>query len=170
MGWYARTGASRTLLEFAVDLGWNCFAKEMYSPLPFETRRLLYWLCFAKGGYSLFVSGLQWMWMWSILQKGCAPLSKADNCRVPLFHYFAVNLHNRLNCLKGGIGVSRILSSYSMAYWNLMAASLIEIGQNSFFVSPVKLWNWRQKTWIFQHYWFVRGGNTSQSDARFGNL
>ena len=40
----------------------------LYSPLPFETRRLFCWLCYAKrgrggGGNPIFVWGLQWMWM-----------------------------------------------------------------------------------------------------------
>ena len=42
--------ASLQCLNFAVDLDRHYFAKEMYCPLPFETRRLLYRLCYAKGG------------------------------------------------------------------------------------------------------------------------
>ena len=81
-----------------------------------------------KGSNPLFVWGLQWMWMWIVFII-------TDNCCVPLFHYFAFNLHNRLNCLGDGISMSRILSSYSMAYRNLMAVILIETDQNSFCLS-----------------------------------
>ena len=30
-------GASLTMLEFAVDLGWNCFAEETHNPIPVDT-------------------------------------------------------------------------------------------------------------------------------------
>ena len=59
-------------------------------------------------------------------------LIKTVNSHVPLFHHFAVKLHNRLNCLEDGISMSRTLSSYSMADQNLMAVVLIGTDQNNF--------------------------------------
>ena len=143
--WYdmREWGASLTMFEFAVALGWNCFSKEMYSFLPFETRRLLYWLCFAKGGTPSSFEAFSECGCKVLRKRGVHPLSKTDNCRVPLFHYFAANLHNRLNCLADEISMSRMLLSYAMAYLNLMAVILIETDQNRFFVFPVKFWNWR---------------------------
>ena len=60
-----------------------------------------------KWGIPLFAWGLQWLWMCSVLQKGCAPSIKTDNCRVPLFHHFAVSVLHRLNCIKDEIRTRR---------------------------------------------------------------
>ena len=49
-------------------------------------------------------------------ERGVHPFIKMDNCCVPLFHYFAVNLHNMLNCLEDGISMNRTRLSYSIWY------------------------------------------------------
>ena len=141
MGWFARRHIS-TLLEFSCLLEWNCFAKEMYSSLPFETRRLLYWLLCKRvvtpSSFEAFSECECEVFCKSVVH----PFIKMDNCRVPLFHYIAIDLHNRLNCLEEGFSMSTSLSSYSMAYQKLMVVILIDTNYNSF-LSPVKFWNSR---------------------------
>ena len=100
------------MLEFAVDLGWNCFAKEMYNTLLYETMQLLYWLCFAKGGVCVCGGGGGGGYSLRLrpsvnvnvkcFAKGCVPIWQ-NVCCVPLLHCFAVNFHNNLNCLENGI-------------------------------------------------------------------
>ena len=129
-------GASLQCLNFAVDLGRNYFAALFHSKqgdncTDFVMQRGVGW----RGG------GCNLLFVFSececevFCKTDVHPLVKMVNWRVPLFHYVAVNLHNELNCLVDVISMSRTPLSFSMAYGNLMAITLLATDQNSFCLS-----------------------------------
>ena len=68
---------------------------------------------------------------------------KTDNCRAPLCHYLAVNLHNRLNCLEDGISMSKTLFIIFKGISKFDGRNFDRNWSKQVFVSPIKFWNSR---------------------------
>ena len=133
MGWFARMRCISTMREFCCWFKLELFYKGDVQPSFIWNQATIVQTLFCKIGVTLFSSeAFRECECEVFCKRGVHPFIKTHNSRVPLFHYFAVNCHNLSNCLEDGISMRRIISSYSMAYGNLMAVTLIETYQNNF--------------------------------------
>ena len=136
MGWFVRKRRISTMLEICCSFGRELFCKRVVQHSSIWNPTVVLTLFWKKGVTPSSLGAFSECECEVFCKRGVHPFIKTVNSRVPLFHYFAVNLHNRLNCLEDGISMSRAPFSYSMAYGNLMAVTLIETDQNSF-LSPL---------------------------------
>ena len=162
MGWFARSRHISTMLEFCCWFGLELFCKRDAQHSSIWNRRLLYWHTWTFGECKCQV----------FCKMDVHPFIKTDDSRVPLFHYFAVNLYNVLSCLEDGISMSRNFPSYSMADQNLMAVILIETDHNSFCLSckTLKFARWLPTPFCKtpSNMYYFSGGAINQCDSDVG--